>query len=338
MVSRNAVPFLMVSVGCELLFLIEHRLREVSTVSVPDSKKLEILKDTLFSTFNEDLVDSIFEEEKLYTFESLKKVVQTMVQAPSLRINEENFEKLFVIICMSIKCQIVRCRDKSDFFLYCENQLNDLLQLFRDVPNHELCEKVVEDLRDRLFGFYDSLSNGEASRIRYAVLNLFRTLQVPVSVLIEDGYQAANGIMLAPSTGPSLDRLGQAVMYGVDGKVVRSYELPIAGKRLEDRQLELGRNRFSRTAVQNRQVQSEWMYAAVNENRLENTQSVNNLSFAFSKSGSLKSANNDALSRNQSTDLNSEMRREQSRTDEQLLEDAAGDSFVRVDTEKAVTN
>mmetsp|Transcript_6617 Transcript_6617/g.14140 ORF Transcript_6617/g.14140 Transcript_6617/m.14140 type:complete len:259 (-) Transcript_6617:881-1657(-) len=244
-----------------------------------------------------------------------------MVQAPSLRINEDNFDKLFLIICMSIKCQLVRCRNRNDFYTYCENQLNDLLAIAMDLPDPESTENVIEGVRTRLFQYYDSLSNGEFSRIRYAILNLFRILQVPVSVLIQDGYQASNGIMLAPTSGPSLDLLGSAVVFNVEGKEARTYELPIAGKRIEDRQLELGRNRFSREAVQQRQLQQEYMQTAVAAERMTAIHSTRDLQLELSRKNSTRSRQAAPSDRYAAQDV----------------ESVAGSLFQRVETEKSIS-
>jgi len=281
-----------------------------------------VVKDTIHATFNPALLSSVFQVQKLYSFESLRKLVFAMVQAPSLRINEENFDKLFLIICMTIKCQLVRCRNRNDFHTYCENQLNDLLDIAADLPDPESTDVLVESVRSRLFQFYDTLSNGGFSRIRYAVLNLFRMFQVPVSVLIEDGYQASNGIMLAPTSGPSLELLGSAVVYNVNGQEARRYELPIAGKRIEDRELELGRNRFSREAVHRRQVQQEYMQTTLAAERLAASASNKELSNGMPRNYSNRSRQAAQFDRQESRDV----------------ESVAGSMFQRVDTEQGDAN
>ncbi|KAA8498128.1 Protein OSCP1 [Porphyridium purpureum] len=280
MSSRMALPFLMVSVGCELVFIVDHRLREISTVSVPAAKKFEIIRETIHSVFNESLMDAVFQDQKLYSFEALRRVVTATMESPSLRVNSDNLEKLFLIVCMSIKCQTVRCLTKTHFLTYLENEINDVEAIAMNLPEHGDAEQLLDSIRDRVAAYYDHISTAEAARIRYSILNLFRLTQAPVSVLAQDGYQAGNGVLLAPAAGPGLVHLGHTVLYGPDGSPQQHFVLPIAGKNLEDREFELGRNRFSREAVQLRALKQDLMTSTTAD---DNPHNVARLSTQMSK-------------------------------------------------------
>lgn len=142
---------------------------------------------------------------------------------------------------MSVKLQVIRCNRMTDVSLVTEGKLREL----RDMT----CTPALRDELTRVKGgisvFYGSLSAGELARVRITLLNEYRLHRHAVGVLVEDGFQAANGSFIIPTDGANMAALGSATVYWDDGTVLDEYVLPIAGKTVEAVPAYFGDNLFS---------------------------------------------------------------------------------------------
>mmetsp|Transcript_36266 Transcript_36266/g.88587 ORF Transcript_36266/g.88587 Transcript_36266/m.88587 type:complete len:312 (+) Transcript_36266:82-1017(+) len=246
MASRIAVPFLVANMGCEMVFVIEHRLRELPETSVPQKKRDEILDDIIRAVFNDALMENIFAEQKLYAIDTFRKLLFAMAQSPSMRISQENFDKMFRIMSMSIKAQVMRWEKPEDLLSFTERHLDAVEALIIKKIGAGEAIGLVEFVRKSAQEFYGDLSIGEYLRLRASLLNFFRELRAPVANLIQEGYQAPNGLVLVSTSGPNADHLGEATVYGPnDDEILDVYSLAIAGRGLEERELPLGDNLFA---------------------------------------------------------------------------------------------
>jgi len=243
MSSRLAVPFLVTNMGCELVFIVDHRLRDLPESTVPLKKRDEILDDIIRAVFNDALMENVFAEQQLYSMETFRKLLFAMAQSPSMRISQENFDKLFRIMCMTTKAQVMRWEGIEDLHKYYETHLREITQLVDIRIGEGEASRMIDFVRNCAKEFYADLSQGEYFRLRGTILNFFREIRTPVATLIEEGYQAPNGLVLVSTGGPNAIRLGEATVYGqTEDEIVDVYNLAIAGRGLEERELPLGVN------------------------------------------------------------------------------------------------
>lgn len=153
--------------------------------------------------------------------------------------------QLFNIALMSVKLQVLRCNRMTDVSLVTEAKLREL----RDMTGSPALRDELTRVKGGISVFYGSLSTGELARVRTTLLNEYRLHRHAVGVLIEDGFQTANGAFIVPTDGANMAALGSATVYADDGAVLDEYVLPIAGKSVESVPAYVGDNLFSSKRV-----------------------------------------------------------------------------------------
>lgn len=146
---------------------------------------------------------------------------------------------------MSVKLQVLQCKQTAEISLVTERKLRALRDMTRSVALQDDVNRMIGCLSE----FYGSLNTGEASRMRMSLLNFFRRCHYPVRVLIVDGFQSENGHLIVPTNGLNAQNLGVASLYNEDGAITDDYVLPIAGKGVEKSTPYHGENLYSAQKV-----------------------------------------------------------------------------------------
>mmetsp|Transcript_6017 Transcript_6017/g.18136 ORF Transcript_6017/g.18136 Transcript_6017/m.18136 type:complete len:303 (-) Transcript_6017:147-1055(-) len=243
MASLIATPYLVVNLGCDYLFLLESRLR--SEAAIPAKKTDEVLVDCAFALFEENVIEKSFKRQKLQSVEEVKRLFYIVGQSPSLRIDEANLDKLFTIIGMAMKAQLMRMRTADDAIVFAEKHLNEVRLLLDRTSLGEEAYEVIDDVRKRLLEWYKDMTLAEFHRMRITLLNYFADLRTPVSALIEASIQHDTGYLFAPTRGENIENLGNCIMFSEDGEVEEEVNLAVAGKTISDKLTETKINLFS---------------------------------------------------------------------------------------------
>ncbi|KAL1777143.1 OSCP1 isoform X1 [Sigmodon hispidus] len=251
--SMRTLPLLFLNLGGEMLYVLDQRLR---AQNIPGDKARKVLNDIISTMFNRKFMEELFKPQELYSKKALRTVYDRLAHASIMRLNQASMDKLYDLMTMAFKYQVLLCPRPKDVLLVTFNHLDAIKEFIQDSPT--ILHQVDETFR-QLIEIYGSLSAGEFQLIRQTLLIFFQDLHIRVSTFLKDKVQNANGRFVLPVCGPvpwGTEVPGVIRMFNDKGEEVKKTEFKCGGNYVAahkegsfelygDRVLKLGTNMYS---------------------------------------------------------------------------------------------
>ncbi|XP_055442349.1 protein OSCP1 [Bubalus kerabau] len=251
--SMRTLPLLFLNLGGEMLYILDQRLR---AQNIPGDKARKVMNDIISTMFNQKFMDELFKPQELYSKKALRTVYDRLAHASIMRLNQASMDKLYDLMTMAFKYQVLLCPRPKDVLLVTLNHLDAIKGLIQDSPTilHQV-DKTFRQLTD----IYGGLSAGEFQLIRQTLLIFFQDLHIRVSIFLKDKVQNSSGRFVLPVSGPvpwGTEVPGLIRTFNSKGKEVKRTEFKHGGSYVAapregslelygDRVLKLGTNMYS---------------------------------------------------------------------------------------------
>ncbi|XP_028595039.2 protein OSCP1 isoform X2 [Podarcis muralis] len=295
--SLRTLPLLVLNLGGEMLYIVDQRLR---AQSIPGDKARQVMNDIIGGIFNKKFMDELFKPQELYSRKALRTVFERLVHASIMRLNAPSMDKLYDLMTMAFKYQVLLCPRPKDILLITFNHLDAIKDFIYEAP--KTLAQVDATFR-KLIDTYGSLSAGELQLIRQTLLIFFQDIHIRVSILLKDKVQNSNGHFVLPTSGPvpwGTEVPGLIRLFNSKGDEIKrtefvsggNYQLPYREGSFDlygDRVIKLGTNIYSIS----RPVETDMSGAAKNlasrvkENTAPNPLAKEELNFLARLMGSL---------------------------------------------------
>ncbi|XP_023489155.1 protein OSCP1 isoform X1 [Equus przewalskii] len=261
--SVRTLPLLFLNLGGEMLYILDQRLR---AQNVPGDKARKdewteadrgrVLNDIVSTMFNRKFMEELFKPQELYSKKALRTVYDRLAHASIIRLNQASMDKLYDLMTVAFKYQVLMCPRPKDVLLVTFNHLDAIKGLIRDSP---AILNQVDETFQQLTEVYGGLSAGEFQLIRQTLLIFFQDLHIRVSIFLKDRVQNSNGRFVLPVSGPvpwGTEVPGLIRMFNSKGEEVKTVEFKHGGNYVAapkegsfelygDRVLKLGTNMYS---------------------------------------------------------------------------------------------
>ncbi|XP_040087600.1 protein OSCP1 [Oryx dammah] len=251
--SMRTLPLLFLNLGGEMLYILDQRLR---AQNIPGDKARKVMNDIVSTMFNQKFMEELFKPQELYSKKALRTVYDRLAHASIMRLNQASMDKLYDLMTMAFKYQVLLCPRPKDVLLVTLNHLDAIKGLIQDSPT--ILHQVDETFR-QLTDIYGGLSAGEFQLIRQTLLIFFQDLHIRVSIFLKDKVQNSNGRFVLPVSGPvpwGTEVPGLIRTFNSKGKEVKRTEFKHGGSYVAalkegslelygDRVLKLGTNMYS---------------------------------------------------------------------------------------------
>ncbi|XP_004705018.1 protein OSCP1 isoform X2 [Echinops telfairi] len=251
--SVRTLPLLFLNLGGEMLYILDQRLR---AQNIPADKARKVLNDIISTMFNRKFMEELFKPQEMYSKKALRTVYDRLAHASIMRLNQASMDKLYDLMTMAFKYQVLLCPRPKDMLLVTFNHLDAIKDFIQDSPT--ILNQVDETFR-LLTEVYGSLPAGEFQVIRQTLLLFFQDLHIRVSIFLKDKVQNSNGRFVLPVSGPvpwGTDVPGLIRMFNNKGQEVRTAQFKHGGDYVTasregsfelygDRVLKLGTNMYS---------------------------------------------------------------------------------------------
>ncbi|NXA50175.1 OSCP1 protein, partial [Nothocercus julius] len=261
--SARTLPLLFLNLGGEMLYILDQRLR---AQSIPGEKarkdewtdvdRKRVMNDIITTMFNKKFMEELFKPQELYSKKALRTVYDRLAHASIMRLNQASMDKLYDLMTMAFKYQVLLCPRPKDILLVTFNHLDAIRDFVRDAPS--ILNQVDETFR-QLIEMYTPLSAGEFQLIRQTLLIFFQDMHIRVSIFLKDKVQNCNGRFVLPISGPvpwGTEIPGLIRMFNHNGDEVKrtkfttdgNYVIPQREGSFDlygDRVLKLGTNMYS---------------------------------------------------------------------------------------------
>ena len=101
--SLACMPFLVVNMGGEMIYILDQRLR---AQCVAPEKATKVINDVAMALFNEDFVRALTAPQQAYSETSLRQIFDRLAHSSIMRLSEASMDKLFDLMVMGFKLQL----------------------------------------------------------------------------------------------------------------------------------------------------------------------------------------------------------------------------------------
>uniref|UniRef100_A0A6I8Q0M2 Organic solute carrier partner 1 n=1 Tax=Xenopus tropicalis TaxID=8364 RepID=A0A6I8Q0M2_XENTR len=224
--SLRTLPLLFINLGGEMLYILDQRLR---AQNIPPDKAKKVMNDIITTMFNKKFMEELFKPQELYSKKALRTVFDRLAHASIMRLNQASMDKLYDLMTMAFKYQVLLCPRPRDILLVTFNHMDAIKDFIRDSPS--ILNQVDET---------------------------FRQL-IDVSIFLKDKVQNSNGRFVLPTSGPvpwGTEEPGLIRIFNYKGEEVKRVQFQNGGSYISplregsydlfgDRVLKLGTNMYS---------------------------------------------------------------------------------------------
>uniref|UniRef100_A0A3B4ARK8 Organic solute carrier partner 1a n=1 Tax=Periophthalmus magnuspinnatus TaxID=409849 RepID=A0A3B4ARK8_9GOBI len=222
--STCALPLLFINLGGEMLYILEQRLQ-----NTPADGTDKVLNDIVGTLFSKAFLDELFKPQQLYSHRTMKTVLSRLAQGSIMRLNPASMDRLYELIVMTLKYQVILCSAQRDLLLISYNHLDSTKRLVQDTPGvlnqvHEAHRRVIEA--------YTRLPPGELQLLRQTLLNFCEDFHIRVSLFLKSQIQNPNGRFVLATSGPvpqGVEVPGLIRVFDCRGREVQRCEFPTGG-------------------------------------------------------------------------------------------------------------
>ncbi|TRZ03111.1 hypothetical protein DNTS_029898 [Danionella cerebrum] len=216
--STRTLPLLFINLGGEMLYILDQRLR---AQNIPADKAKKVMNDIITTMFNKKFLEELFKPQELYSKKALRTVFDRLAHASIMRLNQASMDKLYDLMTMAFKYQVLLCPRPKDILLVSFNHMDAIRDFVKDTPS---ILGQVEETNKQLIEIYSLLSGGEFQLIRQTLLIFFQDMHIRVSIFLKDKVQNSNGRFVLPTSGPvpyGTQTPGLVRIYSCSGEELR---------------------------------------------------------------------------------------------------------------------
>lgn len=185
--SNKAAPILFLNLSGEMLYVLDQRLR---TQNIQMSKGSRVMSDITLNIFNASLLGEVFKLQPIYGKKDLGSIFKRLVNSSIMKVDPASMEKLYDLMLMTYKYQVVKSSNSMDLVHVTLNHLDCILKL---VQNNRDVEKLTENGLKWFVKHCSEMSIGELIHAKQTILSFLHDLKSKVSVLISLGDQNQDG-------------------------------------------------------------------------------------------------------------------------------------------------
>ncbi|CAF3139670.1 unnamed protein product [Rotaria socialis] len=180
--------------GGEMVYILDQRL---SAQEIVDQKAAKVINDIVGAMFNSKFVDELFRPQELYPKKSVKQIFEKLAHSSIMRLNEASMDKLYDLMTMSVKFQIMLCPCAADIIKVTYNHVNSMRKLVRSSTVLDLLDKAFIAFNKQ----FERLNDVEWLLIRDTILFFFQDVHIRVSIFLRENLQTQQGQFIMKTNG-----------------------------------------------------------------------------------------------------------------------------------------
>jgi hypothetical protein len=222
MSSELAMPLVLMAMGGEMLYILQQRL---SAQMIAADKAQTVLEDVICSMFDPSLMNELFRREKVYTAAGTRALFDRLAHVSIMRLNTSSMDKLYVLISMGCKLQIMRSAHPSQLLQLCLNHLDEARAMtagtrvpaaVASAASHSATAPYPPSAATATAGAAAALLNHATRRFcalalssppeslalaRRSVLRMLQDRNAKVSIFLQDALQSSTGAVYCTPAG-----------------------------------------------------------------------------------------------------------------------------------------
>lgn len=218
------MPILIINMGGEMLYILEQRLQAQNIV---EEKAHRVLQDVLSTMFGEKFIQELFKPQRMYSSTSTRQIFDRLAHSSIMRLNQSSMDKLYDLMTMGCKYQVVSSIHPAELQHVCLNHLEAL----RSVKQNDHVRKLVENSINQTDAMFANMGIGDLYLLRYTLCRFFQDRRVKVSLFLSDNLQAQDGSIIHTHAGRlprHTEKPGIIRYFSSDGTLQREETIKVA--------------------------------------------------------------------------------------------------------------
>ncbi|KAI6651701.1 Protein OSCP1 [Oopsacas minuta] len=202
--SLLTLPLIFINLGGEMLYILDQRL---SAQHLKEQRIQRILRDIIGQMLNDKFVNELFSPQPVYKKREMKYVFEKLAHASIMKLNASSMSKLYDLMVMAFKYQLLHCREPRDILLVTYNHLDAMYTWCIGSKEHE---QLLETTKLKILQTYGNLNTSKLQAVRLSLLTFLQDVHIRVSIFLRDHVQLPSGrFILLP-----------------EGEIVQPYDIP----------------------------------------------------------------------------------------------------------------
>ena len=209
-----SMPIIMNCLGGEMIYILCSRLK-AQKISI--DKSICVLKDICNILFNKKFQNELYIHKKPYKHQEVKSIFESFAHSSIMRLNTMSMNKLFELMLMTLKLQILRTRYPEEIYQITLNHYSGILEILNSIEfdNKFLVNRIQEEMLNFKQN-YSHLSPYDYIILKSVILRFLQGRNVKVSIFIQDNLQDSNSEIYLPMneiSPPNVGKLGIVKNY-----------------------------------------------------------------------------------------------------------------------------
>ena len=246
-----SLPVIVNCLGGEMIYILCSRLK-AQKISL--DKSIRVIKDIGNILFNKKFQNELYLHKKPYKHQEVKSIFESFAHSSIMRLNTTSMNKLFELMLMTLKLQILRSKYPEEIYQITLNHFNGILDILNLIENDD--KSLIDRIQEEILHFkqnYSKLSSYDYIILKSVILRFLQGKNVKVSIFIQDNLQDSNSIIYLPmneESPPFVGKLGEVNNYHNGKKdffeliLNESYKENENKNRMDNFSTELGKNMF----------------------------------------------------------------------------------------------
>lgn len=201
--DEMTLPLLILNTGCEMIYVLEQRLRAQAILV---ERARQVLMDIVAVLVSPSFTDALFESQDICSFSEAKGICEKLAHCSIMKLNAVSMQKLYDLVSMGFKHQLLSVAEPRQLLSVTLTHLSTvhaLLGLQSPSSDRAIATAAhFEALTARLVDVYGSFSEAQWWALRRALTGFFQDRRTKISPLLHEGLQYSDGGMVLKVEGP----------------------------------------------------------------------------------------------------------------------------------------
>jgi hypothetical protein len=186
--------------GGEMLYILHQRLR---AQKVDSSKEAKVLQEVICAMFDSAFVTGLFQPQDMYTSASTRQIFDRLAHSSLMRLNKTSMDKLYDLMTMSFKHQILNCSNPREFLHMTLTHLQSLKNIANGNARTTNLLENTEAKVVAMFGRGGPCSGvGPMLLLKQALYQYVQDKKIRASLFLQHDIQGKDGMFILSLKGP----------------------------------------------------------------------------------------------------------------------------------------
>lgn len=199
-----------------MIYVLQQRLK---AQKVSGEKQKKVLEDVIETMYNESFIEELMKPQAVYSRDGMQKIFQRLAHSSIMRLNTSSMEKLYDLMAMGFKHQILLCHHAAQLAAVTRIHLSAVKAAVAGTAAAALVEAASRDFE----ALCSTMTLSSWHLLRQALCAFFHGHTVKVSLFLTSGLQEPAGVFRLANFGAlpmSTERPGE-ILYYEAGQVAR---------------------------------------------------------------------------------------------------------------------